>query len=202
MLIYRIDKIRILLLTFPVKIPRQIIERIFYARSCGTKELHLWVNRMNRLFKLHMAFKNIHVLCLPLLISNRKHLKVKRLWMPHLCTESAPLALHRTVRKLNQIQCILYKLPELLIIDRHQLSRAELAGRTHSEYRKRLCAQKLTEHKILIKTDSIGLSIMCIRALRIQVFPEIAVILECPEIRDVFPILQLSHSFLPLIAVF
>ena len=200
MLIHCIAEIRIRLLAVPVEVPCKTGQRCIKDRPCRSEQPHIRVYFMNCLFKQLMTFKQIEIFCLPLLISNGDHIKTKRLRMPHLRTETAPLAPDISICKLDQIQCILNVLLECRIICTHHLRCTELACRAKVQYRKRLRSKQLAQQEILIKTNAIGLSIVCIRALYIQ--PLFApVIIKRPEIRNISTIFPFTDCLFPAITV-
>ena len=188
MLVHCIDKVRILLLSLTIKIPGQIIKAVFHHRACSSEKLHLRIYFMHCFFKANMTVKNIRVPRFPLLVSDRKHFKTERLRVSHLCTKSAPFTVCRAICKFDQIQRILNKCFKFFALNRNHLCRTELTRHSHRKHRKGFGAKELTQQKIFVETNSVGLSIMSIRTFRIQFLSQASVIYKSPEIWNIFSV--------------
>ena len=200
MLIHSIAEVRILFRLFPIELPCILCDRTFHKRTCGSKQPDLRIFRMNCLRKPLIAMLHIQILCLPLFISHRQKIHMERLRMSHSGPQCAPCTVHRSVGKLNEIQCILYIFLKLGIVRIHHLRGTELTRRTDIQHRKRFCVQQFTQQKIFIKSKSKGLTVMCIRPLCHWIILA-PVIVKCPKIRDIAPIFHITHGIFPVITV-
>ena len=155
---------------------------------------------MNSCLKTFITVSQIQVLRLPLLISNRKVIHTERLWMSHFGTQCAPFTVHRTIGKLNEIQCILHIFLKFCTVRIHHFCRTELTRGANIQHRKRFCPQQLTQQKIFIKSKSERLSIMRIRPFRHRIIFA-PFIIKSPQIRNITAVFHIPYCIFPIITV-
>ena len=120
--------------------------------------------------------------------------------MPHFCTQCAPFAVHRTIGKLNEIQCILHIFLKFHTARIHHFCGTELTSRADIQHRKRFCSQQFTQQKILIKSKSERLTIMRVWSFRHRIIFA-PVIIKGPQIRDITSVFHIPYRIFPIITV-